>query len=446
MTSPVVAEGGSLTGTACIIRDMSEAESANDLGGQVAEDPVTGLIHRNVFMARLDEAIEETGGALVRFDLDNFRLINELYGHQAADGFLRSLARTLSQATRPGDQLTRLGDDEFALFLTGSDEAELPEIGRLTLERIRSHVEPLAGTPVTATASIGVAHLPGPGQKSRDELLAEADRALLEAKAHGKDRYVISSESERPAKTDWFEWGARLRTALAEDRLELHLQPIVSVADRSTVMYEVLVRKRTRQGELVYPGDFLGAAEHLGLIHELDRTVVRKSLGLLEAHESLRLMVNLSGKSLDDEPMLEMLRTRLESGSLDPGQLTFEVTETSAIVDVEVARRFSLELGALGCDLALDDFGTGFGSFAYLKRVSAKYLKIDGEFVASPRSQTDEVVIDSLIDLARALGKTTVAEHVENEETFERVSEAGADLAQGYLFGRPAPVEDVLGF
>ena len=315
--------------------------------------------------------------------------------------------------------------------------------GREILERIRNFVEPIDGVPVATTASLGVARLGRPGSKSVDEFLAEADRALVEAKTHGKDRYVVAGDVGEMLRPDWFEWGAKLRSALAEDRLELFLQPIVRVSDRSVAMHEVLVRMRDGD-DLVRPDIFLGTAEHLGLIHEVDRSVVRKSLELLVRHPDLRLSVNLSGKSLDDEQLLEMLRVQLAARPIEPNRLVFEVTETSAIVDTEAARRFSLELQELGCDFALDDFGTGFGSFANLKGVPSRLLKIDGEFVAPPRSQTDEVVIDSVVNLAAALGKETVAEHVEDEETFMRIAEAGVDYAQGYHFGRPLPAGQVL--
>lgn len=442
ITSPVKGPSGLLVGTACIIRDVSGREGAVEVG-EGERDPVSGLALRAAFVRHLDHAIQAEGGTLLRLDLDNFRLVNERYGHEGGDKLLRGLAQALGTAASSRDALSRLGGDEFAIFVPGTDQERAVELARGTLERIRGFVEPIDGVPVTTTASIGVAHVSVPGVISASQFLAETDRALVEAKAHGKDRYVVAQDLGETPRTDWFEWGVRLRSALAEDRLELYLQPIVRVRDRGVAMYEVLVRMREGDG-IVRPDVFLGTAEHLGLIHEVDRTVVRKSLELLEIHPNLRLSVNLSGKSLDDEQLLDMLRTQLSARPIDPGQLVFEVTETSAIVDIESARRFSLELHELGCDFALDDFGTGFGSFANLKRVPSRYLKIDGDFVAPPRSQTDEVVIDSVVSLAAALGKTTVAEYVEDEETFERVALAGVDLAQGYHFGRPLPAEEVL--
>lgn len=442
ITSPVKGPSGLLVGTACIIRE-DKGRTGNGEVRDEEVDAVTGLSSRASFIRDLEKLLGEDGGTLMRFDLDNFRLVNERYGHSGGDRLLRGLGQSFSLALAPGDLMARLGGDEFAMFVPSSSRAEAVVLAKKTLERIRGFVEPIDGEPVATTASIGVAHLTAPARLSAGQILAECDRALVEAKEHGRDRYVVAEDLGSTPRTDWFEWGAKLRSALAEDRLELYLQPIVRVRDRTLAMYEVLVRMREGD-EMVRPDVFLGTAEHLGLIHEVDRTVVRKSLELLERHPNLRLSVNLSGKSLDDRPLLEMLRTNLTARPIDPGQLVFEVTETSAIVDIETARHFSLDLHALGCDFALDDFGTGFGSFAYLKRVPSRYLKIDGEFVAPPRSQTDDVVIDSVVNLASALGKTTVAEHVEDEETFDRVTRAGVDLAQGYHFGRPLPAEQVL--
>jgi len=442
ITSPVKGPSGLLVGTACIIRDMSDRQQPAEAGNG-SKDPVTGLANRATFVEELKRSIGDEGGTLVRFDLDNFRLVNDRYGHEGGDRLLRGLAQSLKRSVPRENLLSRLGGDEFALFVPAPDGDDPAAQGREILERIRNFVEPIDGVPVATTASLGVARLGRPGSKSVDEFLAEADRALVEAKTHGKDRYVVAGDVGEMLRPDWFEWGAKLRSALAEDRLELFLQPIVRVSDRSVAMHEVLVRMRDGD-DLVRPDIFLGTAEHLGLIHEVDRSVVRKSLELLVRHPDLRLSVNLSGKSLDDEQLLEMLRVQLAARPIEPNRLVFEVTETSAIVDTEAARRFSLELQELGCDFALDDFGTGFGSFANLKGVPSRLLKIDGEFVAPPRSQTDEVVIDSVVNLAAALGKETVAEHVEDEETFMRIAEAGVDYAQGYHFGRPLPAGQVL--
>lgn len=442
ITSPVKGRSGLLVGTACIIRDISESQRP-DAGFEEDTDPVTGLASRARFVRRLGKRHEESGGTLIRCDLDNFRLVNERYGHEGGDLLLEGLARVFERVFPTEVEMARLGGDEFAMFFPGGSEQEAVDLARETLEQIRGFVHPIDGVPVATTASLGVAHMARPGMMSADEMLAVVDRALLDAKEHGKDRYVIARQDDLSTPADWFEWGARLRSALAEDRLELYLQPIVSVPEGDVVMHEVLVRMREGD-EIIGPDRFLGTAEHMGLIHEVDRTVVRKSLELLEKHPTLRLSVNLSGKSLDDVQLLNMLETQLRARPIGPGRLVFEVTETSAIVDVEAVRRFSLDLQELGCDFALDDFGTGFGSFAYLKRVPSRYLKIDGDFVAPPRSKTDDVVIDAVVSLAAALGKATVAEHVEDKECLKRVAMAGVDFAQGYHFGRPLPAAEAL--
>lgn len=445
VTSPIIENGGVVTGTACIIRDESEQDSHMLRRGTVREgiDSLTGALSRWAFTEWLDEKMQQRKGILIRVDLDNFRLVNERYGSLGANQLLRGLTRTLRRNMATGDALARLGGDEFAMVVAPAGEVDATEIAHEVLERIRGHVEPIEGNPVTTTASIGAVNLNQTGATTAEELLAESDRALVEAKAHGKDRFVISDETGPTDRTNLFELGARLRSALADNRLELFLQPIVSTTDLEVVMYETLVRMR-EDDELVAPGVFLPAAENLGVIHEVDRVVVRKALDLLEQHETLRLTVNLSGKSLDDRTLLEMLSSRLEARPQVAGRLVFEVTETSAVVDIDAAQRFSQTLQELGCDFALDDFGAGFASFTYLKRIPSKYLKIDGQFVGPPRSKTDDVVIDSVVNLGRALEMITVAEFVEDEATLKRVTEAGVDLAQGYHLGRPMPVDEAL--
>jgi len=208
-------------------------------------------------------------------------------------------------------------------------------------------------------------------------------------------------------------------------------------------MYEVLLRMKDEHGVTV-PGAFLGIAERHGLIHEIDRWVVGAALDLLESDPEINLTVNVSAQSLDDEQLLELIRARLEEGNFEPERLVIEVTETSAIVNIDQAQKFAIALRRFGSAFALDDFGTGFGSFAYLKRIPADYLKIDGEFVAAPRSHTDDSIIEVIVTLAKSLEKKTIAEYVEDEATLEALIEAGVDYAQGFHIGRPGPVSQML--
>jgi EAL domain-containing protein (putative c-di-GMP-specific phosphodiesterase class I) len=203
---------------------------------------------------------------------------------------------------------------------------------------------------------------------------------------------------------------------------------------------------RDRQGELIPPGTFLYIAERLDLIQEIDRWVVGKATDMLSEYPGLNLEVNLSGKSIGAAHLLEQTERDLRTKKVDPARLTFEITETTAVANIALAREFASRLSQLGCQFALDDFGSGFGSFYYLKHLPFDYLKIDGEFVRNCASnQTDRLLITSVVNIARGLGKQTIAEFVRDDATLAALRELGVDWGQGYHLGRPAPLEEQLG-
>jgi len=241
-------------------------------------------------------------------------------------------------------------------------------------------------------------------------------------------------------------WLARLRRALEEDLFVLHYQPIMSLEDRSVSHYEALVRLADEVGGgLVAPGRFLPAAERYGLIREIDRMVLSKVTALLgdrgsAGEHGVRIAINCSSLSITDGEMLDQIERALALAGVDPGQLMIEVTETAAISDMARAQAFCAGVQALGCAVALDDFGAGFGSFQYLKHLPFEYLKIDGDFIRGlPASPKDQLVVKALVDLARGLGKQTIAEYVEDQATLECLRDYGVDYAQGFEIGAPQP-------
>jgi EAL domain-containing protein (putative c-di-GMP-specific phosphodiesterase class I) len=240
-------------------------------------------------------------------------------------------------------------------------------------------------------------------------------------------------------------WLARLRRALEEQSFVLHYQPIVSLRDGTVSHYEALVRLVDDPGgQLVAPGRFLPAAERYGLIREIDRMVLARALELLAGehreHET-RIAINCSSLSITDGGMLAEIERRLTHARVDPARLVIEVTETAAISDMARARAFCAGVQALGCAVALDDFGAGFGSFQYLKHLPFEYLKIDGDFIRGlPASSKDQLVVKALVELARGMGKQTIAEYVEDEATVECLRDYGVDYAQGFEVGAPHPV------
>jgi EAL domain-containing protein (putative c-di-GMP-specific phosphodiesterase class I) len=237
-------------------------------------------------------------------------------------------------------------------------------------------------------------------------------------------------------------WLARLRRALADDLLVLHYQPIVSLADGSISHHEALVRLLDEDdGHLIGPASFLPAAERYGLIGEIDRLVLDKVAEQLgDRRDGGVIAMNLSALSVTDREMLAHVRRGLQSHDVDPARLVIEVTETASISDMRVARDFCQRAQALGCSIALDDFGAGFGSFHYLKHLPFRFLKIDGAFIRGlPDSPHDQLVVEALVGLVRAMGQQTIAEFVGDRRTLELLRELGVDYAQGFHVGRPAP-------
>jgi PAS domain S-box-containing protein len=234
-------------------------------------------------------------------------------------------------------------------------------------------------------------------------------------------------------------WLGRIRDALDEDRFVLYEQPIVDLMTGQTVQHELLLRMRSEDGEIIAPGAFLPAAERYGLISEIDRWVIRQAVQI--AAEGVPTEFNLSGRSIGDPDILRELATAVRESGVDPSLLVVEVTETAFVGQTEAGRAFAERVRELGCRLALDDFGTGFSSLQYLKHLPADHLKIDIEFVRDLTSnETDARVVRGIVALAREFNQTTIAEGVEDEETLLMLRDMGVDLAQGYLFGRPAPM------
>jgi len=412
-------------------------------------DPLTGLLNRRAFARELESHLEHvrrygaTGAALL-LDLDHFKNINDTLGHGVGDELIVALAEALR--ARLGDRvaIARLGGDELAVLVPDGDvDSAAGEV----LEAVRAQrVASPSGRLRSVSASIGIAGFDEPGLTA-DDVLANADLAMYEAKDAGRDRAV----AYRPAggasnRLDGrVSWPDAIRDGLDEDRFVLQAQPIMNLSTGDTGQFELLLRLRDPLGELISPAAFLPAAERYDLIGSIDRWVVSRSIAMLadENRRGRRLTfeVNISGRSAGDEDLLALIEGELRTHEVDPAQIIFEITETTAVANIPRAQEFAHRLAALGCRFALDDFGAAFASFYYLKHLPFDYLKIDGEFVRGcVADRTDQLVIGAVVDIARGLGKRTVAEMVGDEETLELVRSLGVDYVQGFHIGRPAPL------
>jgi diguanylate cyclase (GGDEF)-like protein/PAS domain S-box-containing protein len=432
---------------------MHELELAQAaLTEQATHDPLTGLANRSLIIGRFAQAValgkrlgRSTG--LVFVDLDHFKEINDMGGHEAGDAVLRQVAERLLDSVRPMDTVSRAGGDEFVILLPA---LEGPDDALAVASRIaRAFDAPmtLKHGPVTIGASIGMSiSAPTDSDVNPDRLLRQADTAMYHAKALGGSRTELFDAANTPTglQGDRGTWIARIRQALNEDALVLHGQPIVELASGMIVQQELLLRMRHSDGQLFPPLAFLPTAEACGLIYEIDRWVIKQAIRT--AARERAVSVNLSASSVGDPRISELIECELRDHGTDPSRLTFEITETSVMQDMDRATSFAERLATLGCKLALDDFGTGFASFTYLKRIPAQYLKIDIDFVRNlARSSRDVFIVKAIVALAADFDQQTIAEGVEDQATADVLQDLGVTFAQGYLYRRPGPLPDNAG-
>jgi diguanylate cyclase (GGDEF)-like protein len=381
-------------------------------------------------------------------DLDHFKYVNDTMGHAIGDELIGRVGSLLRDRLRETDVVARLGGDEFAILLPSADEEQARQVGEDIVESIRTKAVVMSGErSLRLTACVGIALFGQEYDVAHEAVLVNADIAMYEAKESGRDRCILLDATEGPqtqmrARLTWSE---RIRTALEQDLFELFQQPILDVRKNEVTHHELLVRLPGDSGELIPPGTFLYVAEQFGQIQAIDRWVLRQATRLIKrlhaAGDPVTLSVNLSGASITDLSLLEVVEREIAETGIDPRALIFEVTETAAIVNIDKARRFAERLAELGCAFALDDFGAGFGSFYYLKHLPFDYLKIDGDFIRQlPSSKPDQLTVKAIVQIAHGLGKRTVAEFVGDEATLRLLRRFGVDFAQGYYTGRPVAV------
>jgi diguanylate cyclase (GGDEF)-like protein len=417
-------------------------------------DPLTALLNRRSFRARLDTYANFSAryggrGAVMVIDVDGLKTVNDRLGHQQGDNLIRRVAATLRERVRTTDIVARLSGDEFAVLMPQSDVEGALQLG----EDLRIQVsDAFSGDPELAGASIsvGITMFGAESDGGAEAVLAAADEAMYRAKAEGRNRVSLFETPVEATLSDAarrLTTSAKIRNAITQNRLSLATQPIASLADGAIERFELLLRMRGESGELLPASAFIGVAERSGMIQELDRWVVGQALDILGAHERagnpVSLHVNLSGASLTDISVLEYIERKLDEGDGDPARCTFEITQTARVEDLDTAAGFADRLTEFGCEVAIDDYGAGFGPFEYLKRFPFDLIKIDGAFVRDlTRNDADQLTVQAIVGIAQGLGKTTIAEFVEDEETVTMLRAYGVDMAQGYHLGAPVGLEE----
>lgn len=449
--APIRQEGRIVAGVA-VFTDVTQRRKAEQDARRLAlHDPLTGLANRKLFEDLLDRALAQARRdrklvAVALLDLDNFKDVNDTLGHPAGDQMLCAAARRIEKRLRAGDAVARLGGDEFACIL--GDLPDAPAAGTVTAELLRTLSAPvdLDGQFIPLGASAGIALFPADAN-NRVELLKNADLALYKAKGSGRNRYrFFERRMDREAQARK-RLERELRRALTQETLTLHYQPQLDLASGRFTAAEALLRWPHPEDGFIPPGEFIPVAEASGLIRLLGAWSVRQAW-----HEARRwreqglevtMAINVSAAQLRHAETLDAIRATLADEGPDRGWIELELTESLLVDALEAdTRGFLKGIVELGVPLAIDDFGTGYSSLAYLCRLPVQKIKIDRSFVHElDRNPETQAVVEAIVAMARALGKTIVAEGVETLRQLELVRDLGCHMAQGYLLAEPMPPE-----
>jgi diguanylate cyclase (GGDEF)-like protein/PAS domain S-box-containing protein len=441
-----------MRGTCQDITDRIEAQEA--LTHNALHDPLTGLPNRSLLLDRIEVALARSARAgksvaVLFLDLDRFKLINDSRGHAAGDIVLQAVAERLRAAVRPSDTVGRLGGDEFVVVC--EDAVAVWEATVLGERLIRTLEEafPVEGGEVFVTVSVGIAIAEQP--VAADELLRDADVAMYQAKQRGRARCEFFDEAMRTEAALRLETATALHRALERNEFETYYQPMIDLDSGLIVGVEALVRWNHPEQGLVSPATFIPLAEEQGLIVPIGASVLDEACrqwarwcSEFPDREPLVINVNISARQLHSPDFVESIRAVLLAYDVDPGALCLELTESVLIEDVEAQRHTLAALREMGVALAIDDFGTGYSSLRYLKRFPVNGIKIDQIFVAGLGGDAfDSAIIQSVIELAHAVGLHVTAEGVETLDQLLRLRALGCDFAQGYYFAGPQPAADL---
>ncbi|KHF25912.1 PAS S-box/diguanylate cyclase domain-containing protein [Solemya velum gill symbiont] len=435
--------------------DITERKTAEDEIRSLAfYDPLTQLPNRRLLLDRLQQALASSDrdhgqGALLFIDLDNFKLLNDTLGHDKGDVLLQQVAQRLSSAIRERDTVARLGGDEFVIMLLNvntqfADVADQVEIIGEKILNLLNQPFLLDSHEFQSTASIGIT-LFGTNDETIDNLLKQADLAMYQAKEAGRNTLRFFDPEMQVVVDAHMSLVKELRRAIRKDQLVLHYQPQVD-SDSNCMGAEALVRwKHPKQG-IIFPDEFIPAAEELGLITELGKWVLESACKQLAAWSTkpftnhLCLAVNVSIQQLRQQDFVEQVQSILDRTGADPTKLKLEITESSLLIDTEDVIAKMMMLKSKGIGFALDDFGTGYSSLTYLKSLPLEKLKIDRSFVLDVMTDpNDASIVKTIVALAQSLDLAVIAEGVETEEQREFLARAGCHDYQGYLYSQPIP-------
>lgn len=417
-----------------------------DLEYYATRDPLTNLYNQRLFWELFEYEIGRAGRhgykfALLVIDLDNFKSVNDTYGHGFGDLFLQEVAVSLRNSLRTEDILARYGGDEFVAILPESDGQGAATTAKRILDAINTMtVMSPDGTSVKGSVSVGIGIYPDHASEQKD-LFLFADNMMYKAKSEGKNRIGVPTEEDIVEVFRHISETSIIILNAVENRdIIPYFQPLVSTKTGKTDAVEVLSRIRLGDGRIMGAGEFVEVAEKMGIIHKMDYIVMEKALQTVQEQGFQgNIFINLSPRALVLNEFVSESRRIVADSRIDPGRIVFEITERETIKNMNMLEKFVNNLKIEGFKLAIDDFGSGFSSFHYLKRFPIDFLKIEGDFIVNMiKNEKDRALVRSISLLAQELGIKTVAEYVEDEEVMQSVCQTGIDLAQGFHIGRPS--------
>jgi len=459
--SPILKTSGKAEGVVIVFHDETQRRQLeNTIKHQVAHDPLTNLLNRDAFDIELSDHVYDAKNndnhhILCYIDLSRFKLINDTAGHNAGDQCLIQVTTLIESFIRNQDVLSRLGGDEFGLILKDCSQDSALKIANKISQAISEMKFSWEGCDYSLGVNIGINPLNKNSQDAADAI-RKADLACYTAKDQGKSQIYIYEEenSELMRRQEESYWTTRITEAIDNDRLQLFAQPIIALNNKESQprYVEILARLLNEDNQLIAPSAFIPAAERYNMMHLIDRKIIMETFSFIHKYSDkdeniTHYSINLSANTVDDNGIVEYINDIANRYKIDRKLICFEITETTAIKNLNKTKKLIKKLKASGFKFALDDFGSGLSSFQYLKNLPVDYLKIDGSFVSDiVNNNIDHAMVAAINEVGHIMGIKTIAEYVENEQIIKKLRDIKVDYGQGYGIEQPKPIKEILTF